>query len=107
MRRNHDFFFFLVCIGWAGGERLGLEMMALARLESWNKEASLCCLLCPGFLPGRIWDWGERQGEEGSSLLDSILYSVPIRPPHPIRHFKWPLFSPSLPLPSGPLCRNQ
>lgn len=36
-----------------------MEMLDLARFESWNKDDSLCCLLCPGFLPGRIWEWGE------------------------------------------------
>lgn len=56
-------------------------MLDLARSESWNKEASLCCLLCPGFLPGQIWGLGEAGGgERGSSLLDTILDFVPMPP---------------------------
>lgn len=84
-------------------------MLDLARSESWNKEASLCCLLCPGFLPVGIWGLRVlKLGKEGIlSFLDTILDSVPIPLSHPTRHFKWPLFSLSLPLPSGSLCRNQ
>lgn len=37
-------------------------MLDLARSESWNKEASLCCLLCPGVL---AWGaWGLRKARE-------------------------------------------
>ena len=51
-------FFFFKSTGWAGGERPGVEMLDPARSECWNKEAPLCCLLCPRFLPGRIWEQG-------------------------------------------------
>lgn len=60
MRRNYIYIYIFKHIGWAGGECQGVEMLDLARPESWNKEASLCCLLCPGFLPVAIWGLGKR-----------------------------------------------
>lgn len=100
-RRNH----FIFLADWMGRWRvrtLGVEMLYLARSESWNKEAShvACCVL--GFWPGETGDCG-KLGKEGSPLLGIILQFCA----HSTRHFKWAMFSPALPLPSGSWCRNQ
>lgn len=65
---------------------------------------AVCCVLgsCLGGYGNCV-----KLGKESFSLLDTILDFVPILLSHPTRRFKWLLFSPSLPSPSGSLCRNQ